>query len=68
MSKNSELNNAGSAKKDEFYTDYDDIKKELVNYAKYFKGKVIYCNCDDHYGIGKGTPKSNFLEWITAAR
>ena len=28
MSKNTELNNAGSAKKDEFYTDYDDIKKE----------------------------------------
>ena len=64
MSKNSELNNAGSAKKDEFYTDYDDIKKELVNYAKYFKGKVIYCNCDDHYGIEKGTPKSNFLKYL----
>lgn len=64
MSKNTELNNAGSAKKDEFYTDYDDIKKELVNYAKYFKGKVIYCNCDDHYGIGKGTPKSNFLKYL----
>lgn len=64
MSRNTELNNAGNAKKDEFYTSYDDIKKELVNYAKYFKGKVIYCNCDDHYGIGKGTPKSNFLKYL----
>lgn len=64
MSKNTDLNNAGTAKKDEFYTDYDDIKKELVNYARYFKGKVIYCNCDDHYGIGKGTPKSNFLKYL----
>jgi hypothetical protein len=34
-------------KNNECYTAYDDIKKELVNYAKYFASKVIYCNCDD---------------------
>ena len=64
MVRNAALTNARIAKDDEFYTKYDDIKKELVNYAKYFKGKVIYCNCDDHYGIGKGTPKSNFLKYL----
>ena len=64
MIKNSALANARRTKDDEFYTKYDDIKKELVHYAKYFKGKVIYCNCDDHYGIEKGTPKSNFLKYL----
>lgn len=51
-------------KKDEFYTAYDDIQKELINYARHFKSKVIYCNCDDHNGIGLGTPKSNFLKYL----
>ncbi len=58
------LKRAKNAKNDEFYTTYEDIKKELSNYAKYFKGKVIYCNCDDHNGIGLGTPKSNFLKYL----
>jgi hypothetical protein len=64
MVRNTALANARRIKDDEFYTKYDDIKKELVNYAKYFKGKVIYCNCDDHNGIGLGTPKSNFLKYL----
>ena len=51
-------------KNDEFYTCYDEIEKELNHYAKYFKNKVIYCNCDDHAGIGLGTPKSNFLKYF----
>ena len=61
---NTSLKRAKDLKDDEFYTNYEDIKKELVNYAKYFKGKVIYCNCDDHYGIGLGTPKSNFIKYL----
>lgn len=61
---NESLKRSKDAKDDEFYTGYEDIKKELVNYAKYFKGKVIYCNCDDHNGIGLGTPKSNFLKYL----
>ena len=46
-SKNSSLAKARDAKQDEFYTQLSDIEKELKNYKKYFKGKVVYCNCDD---------------------
>lgn len=61
---NANLRAADGHKDDEFYTGYEDIKKELIHYAKYFKNKVIYCNCDDHYGIGLGTPKSNFIKYL----
>jgi hypothetical protein len=44
---NSNLHSAKNAKKDEFYTQYEDIEKELVNYRDQFKDKVVYCNCDD---------------------
>ena len=32
---------------DEFYTQLSDIERELKHYRKHFKGKVVYCNCDD---------------------
>jgi Adenine-specific methyltransferase EcoRI len=38
---------ANLAKEDEFYTQLTDIEKELRHYKKHFKGKVVYCNCDD---------------------
>ena len=38
---------AQTNKKDEFYTQLSDIEAELKYYKKYFKGKVVYCNCDD---------------------
>lgn len=38
---------AQANKKDEFYTQLEDIEAELKFYKKYFKGKVVYCNCDD---------------------
>lgn len=38
---------ASTAKKDEFYTQLSDIENELKHYKKHFKGKVVYCNCDD---------------------
>lgn len=41
------LNSAKQAKNDEFYTQLSDIEEELSCYKKYFKGKTIYCNCDD---------------------
>jgi hypothetical protein len=46
-SKNSNLARARDAKQDEFYTQLSDIEKELKHYKKHFKGKVVYCNCDD---------------------
>jgi hypothetical protein len=41
------LQKAKENKKDEFYTQYEDIEKELVNYKEQFKDKIVYCNCDD---------------------
>jgi hypothetical protein len=45
--KNQSLGKARDAKQDEFYTQLTDIERELKHYKKHFKGKVIYCNCDD---------------------
>lgn len=41
------LQKAKIAKEDEFYTKITDIEKELRHYRDYFRGKVIFCNCDD---------------------
>lgn len=61
---NASLQSAKQVKNDEFYTQFSDIKTECDKYARAFRGKVIYCNCDDHYGISKGTPKSNFIKYF----
>jgi hypothetical protein len=45
--KNKTLNQAKKAKNDEFYTRLEDIENELHHYRDCFKGKVVYCNCDD---------------------
>lgn len=47
MAKNSNLTRAKNAKNDEFYTQASDIENELKYYKSHFKGKVVYCNCDD---------------------
>jgi hypothetical protein len=44
---NLSLQTAKKKKNDEFYTRFDDIQKELNHYKDQFKGKVVYCNCDD---------------------
>ena len=46
-SKNSNLANARNAKNDEFYTQLSDVSEELRHYKKHFKGKTVFCNCDD---------------------
>lgn len=46
-SSNINLRRASTAKKDEFYTQLSDIEKELRHYKEHFKGKVVFCNCDD---------------------
>ncbi len=58
---NIHLGNAKKAKNDEFYTQYGDIQKEIEAYLEYnpdvFRGKVVYCNCDDPY-------ESNFFRYF----
>ena len=44
---NKNLNAAKAAKKDEFYTQLEDINNELRHYREHFKGKTVLCNCDD---------------------
>ena len=41
------LNKAKKAKNDEFYTQLTDVAKELAHYQQHFKGKIVYCNCDN---------------------
>ncbi len=55
---NKNLNKASHAKKDEFYTQLTDIENEIKHYKDQFRGKVVFCNCDD--------PKeSNFVKYFT---
>jgi hypothetical protein len=46
-SANKTFYNASKAKNDEFYTQIADIERECINYTDHFKGKTIFCNCDD---------------------
>lgn len=54
---------AKAGKKDEFYTQYVDIQKEVEAYLELdpntFRGKVVYCNCDDPF-------ESNFFKYFAA--
>ncbi|MCD6149294.1 adenine-specific methyltransferase EcoRI family protein [bacterium] len=58
---NKNLTNAKRAKNDEFYTQFGDIQKEISAYLDYdanvFRGKAVYCNCDDPY-------ESNFFRYF----
>jgi hypothetical protein len=58
---NKNLFNAKKEKNDEFYTQYPDIQKEIEAYLEYnsnvFRGKVVYCNCDDPF-------ESNFFRYF----
>lgn len=53
-----DLTAAKMAKKDEFYTQLTDIEKEMRYYRKHFKGKTVFCNCDDPF-------ESNFFKYFT---
>ena len=54
---NKSLGAANKAKQDEFYTQLSDIENELKHYKEHFKGKVVFCNCDDPY-------ESNFFKYF----
>ena len=47
MAKNSNLHAAKSAKNDEFYTQLNDVEKEMKHYKDFFRGKKVLCNCND---------------------
>ncbi|MDO4752646.1 MAG: adenine-specific methyltransferase EcoRI family protein [Candidatus Saccharibacteria bacterium] len=57
MGSNANLHKANKAKKDEFYTQLPDIENELKHYKEHFKGKTVFCNCDDPY-------ESNFFKYF----
>ena len=46
---NTNLKKAKEAQNDEFYTQLEDIEAELKYYPDHFKGKVVFCNCDDPF-------------------
>ena len=55
--KNEGLSKARDAKKDEFYTAYEDIQAEMNHYEDKFQGKTVLCNCDDPF-------ESNFCKFF----
>ena len=46
---NATLNRAFIFRKDEFYTQYDDVAKEMLKHREQLKGKSVLCNCDDPF-------------------
>jgi hypothetical protein len=58
---NINLANAKRSKNDEFYTQYNDIQKEIEAYLEFnknvFRKKVVYANCDDPF-------ESNFFRYF----
>ena len=57
-SSNKNLHKASQEKKDEFYTQLADIEKELQHYKDQFRGKTVFCNCDD-------PRESNFVKYFS---
>lgn len=51
------LEQAKRNKADEFYTQLPDIEAELRHYQEQFRGKIVFCNCDDPY-------ESNFFKYF----
>ena len=43
---NTNLNKAKKAKNDEFYTRYEDIEVEVMEYKEQFQDKIVYLPCD----------------------
>ena len=57
MAGNSKLHMSRSDKADEFYTQLSLIESELKHYKAHFKGKIVFCNCDDPF-------ESNFFKYF----
>ena len=57
MAKNRTLAKAKEEQNNEWYTLLGDIENELYHYKDYFRGKTVFCNCDDPY-------ESNFFKYF----
>ena len=57
MSTSENLRKAKEKKYNEYYTQLSDIEEELKHYKEYFKGKIVFCNCDDPF-------ESNFFKYF----
>ena len=57
MGTNASLRKADRVQNDEFYTRLEDIELELKHYKEHFKGKIVFCNCDDPF-------ESNFFKYF----
>ena len=57
MASNQQLSTRQGSPKDEFYTQLVDIEAEVRHYTDQFRGKVVFCNCDDPY-------ESNFFKYF----
>lgn len=44
-------------RQDEFYTQLSLVENELKHYKQHFRGKIVFCNCDDPY-------ESNFFKYF----
>ncbi len=49
--------NATEAKRENLYTRLSEIEQECRHYRKQFRGKTVFCNCDDAY-------ESNFFKYF----
>ncbi len=58
VTRNKNLHKAKKAKNDEFYTQIGSIERELRHYKDQFKGKKVFCNCDD-------PAESNFWKYFS---
>ena len=47
MNKNANMIRSQMDPRNDFYTQLDDIENEMRHYWEHFRGKVVYCNCDD---------------------
>jgi hypothetical protein len=54
---NINLHKSRDGKTDEFYTRISLIENELRHYWDFFRGKIVFCNCDDPY-------ESNFFKYF----
>jgi len=57
MAGNKTLSARNGAALDEWYTQLTDIEAEMRHYRAQFRGKVVFCNCDDPY-------ESNFFKYF----